>query len=336
MCKKKGILLVNVGTPDKPQRTAVRKYLTEFLNDPYVIDIPWLSRLLLVNLLIIPFRTRKSTKLYQRLWTTQGSPLRAYLDNLVEKLQQKVNENTRIYGAMRYGNPGMKTVLRQIEKEGVKELIVLPLYPQYATSTTATVKVKLDKELKKWVTQPEIHFISQFYNHPAFIDAFVQNIQQYDPQSYDHILFTFHGLPLRQVDKMHPEISSKKCSCTQKMPKHGKSCYKATCYHTTRLLVEKLKLNTEQYSIGFQSRLSKNWLTPFTDETIIRLAQLGKKKILVVAPSFVSDCLETTVELALEYQKLFLQNGGNQLTLVESLNDKENWADTLIKIFKEY
>lgn len=332
MAAKTGILLVNVGTPDKPKKGAVRRYLFEFLNDRRVIDIPWLAQKILVNLIIIPFRVKKSTKLYQRLWTPKGSPLLIYLNNLVEKLQEKTGSDAKVYGAMRYGNPGMQTVLKQMEKDGIQEMVVLPLYPQYATSTTESVHDKLDIELKKWDQKTRVQFIKQFYHHPAFIEAFKQIIASYRPEDYDHVVFTYHGLPIRQINKMHPGVAYESCTCEKELPAHGKFCYKATCYATTRLLAKELALPADKYSVAFQSRLSNNWLAPFTDDTLLKLMKKGNKKVLVAAPSFVADCLETTVEIEKDYRKLFLEHGGQQLDMVHSLNDRDEWVEAILKI----
>lgn len=332
MRQKEALLLVNVGTPDNVDAKSVRRYLFEFLNDRRVIDIPWLAQKLLVNLIIIPFRVKKSTRLYQRLWTSTGFPLLFYMENLVKKVQQQLGESVRVYGAMRYGNPGMKDVLREIKKDNIEKLTVLPLYPQFATSTTASVEAKLFGVLKQWKLKLEIHFISQFYNHPSFIEAFTINIKKYLPETYDHIVFTYHGLPLRQIHKMHPSVQESNCTCEIKLPEHGSFCYKATCYETTRLLAKNLGLSKEDYTVSFQSRLTNNWLAPFTDETLVHLAKQGKTKVLVVAPSFVADCLETLIEIEQDYLQLFLKNGGEVLDMVHSLNDSDKWVNAVLKV----
>ncbi len=329
---KRVVLLVNVGTPDKPKIKEVRKYLTPFLNDRRVIDIPWLLRKILVNLIIIPFRVRNSTNLYKRLWTKDGSPLLIYLNSLVDKLQKLMDKNTVVKGVMRYGNPSMKKALEEIKLEGYTEIVVFPLYPQYASSTTGSVHELLMDEVRKWEVIPKIRLIDQYYRNNDFLNAFAYRIRSYKPQEYDHVVFSYHGLPTRQIDKVHPEIKENQCTCESAMPAHGHYCYKAACYETTRLLADKLALDSGSYSVSFQSRLSKNWLKPFTDENLEKLAKEGKKRILIVAPAFVADCLETTIELGYEYKELFEENGGEELTLVESLNDSDEWAKAIAKI----
>jgi ferrochelatase len=326
------LLLINVGTPDQPEVKAVRQYLSEFLNDPRVIDIPWLLRKILVNMIIVPFRAPKSTKLYQRLWTNNGSPLLYYANNVKEKLQAEVKDSVDVFVAMRYGNPGIYSILEEIRNSGYEKLILLPLFPQYASSTTETAIQAVHKSLKKLSYDPDMVVIKQFYNHPAFLNAFADRINALNPKEFNHIIFSYHGLPVRHINKVHPNITENHCNCTSAMPDHGKFCYKATCYETTRLLAGLLDLPAGKFSTSFQSRLSKNWLTPFTDQTIRELAGKGKKRILVVAPAFVADCLETTIEIGEEYRELFKHCGGEELVLVESLNDSNKWISAIREI----
>lgn len=331
---KTAILLVNVGTPDEPTVKAVRRYLFQFLNDRRVIDLPLIPQKLLVNLIIVPFRAPKSTKLYQQLWTKEGSPLVYHALQLQNKLQQKVDKNTDVFIAMRYQNPSIKKACEAIKHAGYNKVVVMPLFPQYASSTNGTATQAVWDEMRKWNTLPDVHVINQFYDHPAFLDAFANKIASYKPNEYDHLIFTYHGLPNRHLDKSHPGISNTSCSCEKEMPEHGKFCYKATCYETTRQLVKRLKLKEGSYSVSFQSRLSNNWMTPFTDKNLMKRAENGATNLLVAAPSFVADCLETVVEIGYEYKKLFIEKGGEKLTMVESLNSDDEWVDALLEIFK--
>ncbi len=332
MKEKTAILLINVGSPDKPEILPVLRYLFQFLNDPRVIDLTWLARVLLVNGIIIPFRIRKSTGLYRKLWTEQGSPLISYSVELARKLQDESSKNETVFLAMRYGQPDIKKAVEGILKGGFEQVIVCPLYPQYAESTTGSAVVAAQQELTARKFRGEVITIPPFYNHPAFIGAFSERIRSYRPETYDHVLFSYHGLPDRQVEKCHPGIIVRECRCDLSFPAHGNHCYRAQCYETTRLIAAQLNLMKGAYSVSFQSRLSKNWLSPFTDEMIIRLAKEGKKRVLVAAPSFVTDCLETTVEIGEDYQKLFRTNGGDELRLVESLNADPHWLDALGQI----
>lgn len=331
---KKAVILVNVGTPDKSEVKDVRKFLTEFLNDPRVIDLPWLARKILVNLIIVPFRAKNSTRLYRKLWTAEGSPILAYLNRLTEKLQHLLGEDYRVFPAMRYQNPSLNKVLEEIRTKNFQEVVVFPLFPQYASSTTGTVVDYIMNKIKKWPIFPEIRFIGQFYDHPFFLKAFVERIRTYRPGTYDHIIFSYHGLPLSHIKTIHPAIRSESCPCTQKMPEHGKYCYKATCYQTSRMLAGKLEIPSTAYTVAFQSRLSNKWLGPFTDKTIVSLAEKGVKKLLVVSPAFVADCLETTLELGIDNANLFKKHGGETLTLVDSLNDGDLWVQAVAEMIR--
>lgn len=324
--KRKALILVNIGTPEKPDKSSVRRYLKQFLNDKRVIDLPWLLRKILVNIIIIPFRVRKSTALYKRLWTDEGSPLLVYNELLAEKIKDIVKANTDVYTAMRYGNPALEKLLKDIATKNYEKINVFPLFPQYAESTTGSVVDIVRKISLENKTCPEPVITQQFWYHPAFIDSFVENIRSYSLESYDYIVFSYHGLPIRQIKNIHSGHSPQSCLCETAMPEWGKKCYKATCYATTRALVKKLSLEKVKYSTAFQSRLTRNWLSPFTDDIIKRIACSGIRKVLVIAPSFVIDCLETIIEIEQDYKQLFIKHGGKELTLVKSLNDSTQWA----------
>jgi ferrochelatase len=333
---KTAVILINVGTPDKPTVKAVRRYLTEFLNDRRVIDIPLILQKILVNLIIVPFRAPKSTKLYLRLWTDKGSPLLYYSEQVQAGLQQKIGAKADVFMAMRYGNPSISKALSAIQKGNYDRVVVFPMFPQYASSTNGTAIQAVIDQIRKWNTIPETHVVNQFYDHPAFLDAFTERIQSYQPESFDHIVFSYHGLPNRHLEKNHPEESINTCNCEIALPELGKFCYKATCYQTTRELAGRLGLKAGQYSVSFQSRLSNNWMTPFTDQNLISRAKQGSKNILVVAPAFVADCLETTVEIGWEYKEMFIENGGEKLQMVESLNDSPRWIAAMEEILNPY
>lgn len=329
---KKVLLLVNTGTPDDPGTGAVRRYLSEFLNDPHVIDLPWFIRKILVNFIIVPFRAPHSAGLYRKLWTEKGSPLRIYLDSLVSKLQEKVNDEYIVIGAMRYGNPSLRSALKKISLASVNKITVLPLFPQYASSTTGSIRDFILNEINSWKQQPAINFVNEFYSHEAFIEAFAARIKQHNPEQFEHLLFSYHSLPVKHIQKVHPEHSYSGCNCSNEFPGYGRYCYRATCYETTRLIAKKLNLPADTYSTSFQSRFSKKWLTPFTDKILQELLMKGKKKILIAAPSFVADCLETIIEIDSGYTSRFIQSGGMKLELVGSLNDSDKWVDAIIQI----
>ena len=337
---KTAVLLVNLGTPDSPRVKDVRKYLFEFLNDPRVIDIPAIARFLLVNLIIVPFRAPKSAKIYKELWVNnglpdgiEGSPILFYGESVKEKLQKTLGEIFDVYLAMRYQNPSMNTILSEIYKRNYEKIIIVPLFPQYASATTGSVIEKTMRIISKWWVLPEIKIINQYYDNKGLINTIVERAKKYNVVEYDHMLFSYHGLPVRQVDKVYRDGTlCEEHNCETEINETNQFCYKATCYATTRLIAEKLKLRPEMYTVCFQSRLDKNWLEPFADKVIIELAKKGAKKLLVFSPAFVADCLETLIEIGIEYQKLFEEHGGEKVQLVESLNDHPMWVNTLKEI----
>ncbi len=326
---KTAILLVNVGTPDNPSNNAVRKFLSQFLNDKRVIDLPFLLRKFLVNLIIVPFRTSKSAKLYVKLWNKKGSPLLYHSKSLIEKLQKKLKPGDEVFLAMRYQNPSIQTALLEIMKKDFDQIILFPLYPQYATSTTLTTIEETKKQMKKLNLNTPLTIVDQFFDKKEYLNALIERAQKYNFEDYDHILFSYHGLPVNQVEDTHPGSSCEQLNCSKTYNEKNLFCYHAACYQTTKLIAQKLKLKKKDYSICFQSRFAKKWLSPFTDEVLIQKANEGYKNILVFCPSFVADCLETTIEIEDEYKKLFIENGGESLTLVKSLNDSNAWATAL-------
>jgi ferrochelatase len=331
-----GVLLIQLGTPDSPSVRDVRKYLSEFLNDPRVIDIPYLLRKFLVNIIIVPFRAPKSAKLYKQLWTDKGSPLLFYSESLKEKVQFALGNNFEVELAMRYQSPSMDTVLGRMQKKGYERIIILPLFPQYASASSGSAIEKALKIIKQWWVIPELKIISQFYNNEDYINSVVEQGKIYNHAEFDHILFSYHGLPVRQVNKVYTD--EKPCedhNCETEINQSNQYCYKAACYATTRLLAEKLNIPKEKYTVCFQSRLDQKWLEPFTDKVIIEHAKKGTKKLLVFSPAFVADCLETIVEISHEYSQLFKANGGIHLQLVESLNDHPLWVQAVKNMILE-
>jgi ferrochelatase len=230
---------------------------------------------------------------------------------------------------MRYANPNIRDVMERIRREGFSRLIILPMFPHYASSSTGTAIEAVMQQMKKWTVIPEVRVIGQFYNHPQFIDAFSEKIKSYQPEKYDHIIFSYHGLPISHITSVHPETDCNSCTCSKSFPEHGGFCYRATTYETTRLLAARLGLAEGKFSQSFQSRLSDKWLKPYTDKLLAEKAAEGVKNILIVAPAFVADCLETTVELGVDYKNLFRSAGGENLDYVVSLNDSPAWIATL-------
>jgi protoporphyrin/coproporphyrin ferrochelatase len=330
--ERTAVVLVNLGTPENPTKRKVRQFLSEFLNDPLVIDLPYIARKILVNLIIVPFRAGKSAKMYQRIWTDKGSPILIHSVSLLEKLNQKKNPAKHYFLAMRYGEPSAEKVMEVLKSEHFKEIIVLPLFPQYASSTVGSVIAKCTEILDKWPIKSNIHFIKGFYNHPAFINLWANRIKSLDISNFDHILFVFHGLPFRQVEKMHPGHKCHELNCNSQVSEINKLCYYAQCHENSRLLAMASGIDNSGYAVCFQSRFGKKWLGPFADKTIEEKAMHGLKKLLVIPLSFVADCLETKLEIEIEYTHLFIKSGGEKLIMAESLNSDEDWVETLNQI----
>ena len=332
---KTAVLLVNLGTPDSPSTRDVRSYLRQFLNDPRVVDLPAPLRWALVNLIIVPFRAPKSAKIYQQLWTDQGSPILLHGQRVKSLLQQRLGEGYTVELAMRYKNPSIPDTLERLRKTNPDRILVVPLFPQYASASTGSAMQAVMDVVRDWWVIPDIRLISQYWNHPTLIHAWLERGRQYDWRDYDHVLFSYHGLPERQVDKVYDQGLCRDRDCEHEVTDENAYCYKATCYGTTRLLAQGLGIPEEKYTTCFQSRLDKKWLEPFADKLVEEHARQGAKKLLVFSPSFVADCLETTIEIGHEYQELFEEHGGEKVQLVESLNDHPAWIDTLEALVRD-
>jgi ferrochelatase len=334
MKPKTAVLLINLGTPDSPSVSHVRSYLSQFLNDPRVIDIPWLLRKILVNLIIVPFRAPKSAALYRKLWTANGSPLLYYSNRVKQLLQKELSEEYEVYLAMRYKNPSIPDVLEMIRRKNFHRIIVLPMFPQYASASTGSAHEEVMRVVSKWWVIPDVTFINQYYDHPGYIGSMAEIGRKYAHQDYDHVLFSYHGLPERHVDKVYDTGLCADHNCENEITEENKFCYKATCYGTTRLLAAALNIPKEKYTVCFQSRLDEKWLMPFSDKVVEECAKKGMKKILVFSPAFTADCLETIIEIGDEYQHIFEAHGGEKVQLVESLNDHPLWISCLRDIVK--
>lgn len=335
MKKTRGVLLINLGTPDDPSPRAVGRYLREFLGDGRVIDIPSVPRKLLVNGIITPFRKGKSSKEYKKVWTDKGSPLLLYAEELQQKIAAEFKDEAEIFMSMRYQTPSMESVLKDMQKRNFDQIIILPLYPQYASASTGSTLEEAMRIIHKWYVIPEVTTISQFWDEPGYTDTIQELSADFDLKSYDHILFSYHGLPERQVDKVYEDRQCSNHSCESEINEENKFCYKATCFATTRLIASKIGISESDYTVCFQSRLDKKWLKPFSDEVVEELAKEGKKKILVYSPAFVADCLETLVEISEGYQELFQEHGGEKLDLVPSLNVHPTWIKTVSKMIRD-
>ena len=329
---KTGVLLINLGTPDSPSTKDVRKYLTQFLNDPRVIDIHPVGRFVLVNGVIVPFRSSKSAKLYQHIWTTEGSPLLTNSIKMKILLQETLDDSFVVELGMRYQNPSIESALNKLREQQVERIIIIPLYPQYASSSTGSSVEEALRIIREWEVTPSIKIISKFYDNPEFINACEAVAKKYTLNDYDHIVFSYHGLPERHIMKGAAHYGGNTCklgSCCDVITKNNQYCYRANCFETTRQLVKRLNIPEGKYETTFQSRLNDNWIKPYSDKVIEEKAKEGKKKILVFSPAFVADCLETIYEIGIEYNDLFKKHGGEKIQLVESLNDHPKWIEAL-------
>jgi ferrochelatase len=336
--QKIGILLINLGTPDSPNTSDVRRYLNEFLTDGRVIDIPALPRQLLVRGTISPFRASASGKSYRAIWTDKGSPLKYISQNQALALQSELDAQApnryKVVLAMRYQSPSIEAGLMQLRNEQVSRIIILPMFPQYASASTGSAHQRVMEVVSRWQVVPDIKFIQSFYNNDGFIQAFAEIGRSYQPEQYDHILFSYHGIPQRQMRKAD---DSNHClqsnNCCHSINSKNQFCYAAQCHATTQALAKALNLSPDQYSLSYQSRLGKDpWMQPYTIKVLEDLAKRGVKKLLVFCPSFVADCLETLFEISVEYQEEFKHFGGEKVQLVESLNTNPAWIKVMANI----
>lgn len=327
---KKGLLLVNLGSPDSTKTKDVRKYLKEFLSDKKVLDIAFVRNIIL-PLIILPFRSPKSAKAYRKIWWKEGSPLIV----ISQKLQQKVQENTPLPVAlgMRYGNPSIQSGLEALHQQGVSEVFLVPLYPQYAMSTTETVIDKAEEVKNKHFPSMHIDYLPPFYHQPEYIDVLSESIKNQLPEEFDKLLFSYHGIPERHIYKTDKTNTCEIGKCCFKTESAGhKTCYRHQCYKTTELVSQQLGLEKKQVMQTFQSRLGRDpWLQPYTDKALESFASKNVKKLAVVTPAFVSDCLETLEEIAMEGKEEFLENGGQEFTYIPCLNDADAFAKLLAK-----
>ncbi|UCG53844.1 MAG: ferrochelatase, partial [Candidatus Latescibacterota bacterium] len=326
---RRGILLVNLGSPASPSAGDVRAYLREFLMDERVIDVPYLLRFVLVNFFVLPFRPKRSAEAYRSIWTTEGSPLVVTSRKVQRLLQNGMNAPVAL--AMRYGSPSIESGIRELletPEHGVEEIMLVPLFPHYAMSTTEGIVTAARKALVSTGSNVRMHVLPPFYDNAHYIRALSDGIREYLDQGYDHLLFSYHGLPERHVKKADP--TGRHClrrddCCVAPSKAHG-TCYRHQVMRTTELVAEKLGLEEGAYSVAFQSRLGRDkWLTPFAHSEIVRLAESGIKKLVVVCPSFVSDCLETLEEIGIQARRAFYSAGGEEFELIPCLNDDPLW-----------
>ncbi|MCE5294413.1 MAG: ferrochelatase [Chlamydiales bacterium] len=328
---KIGILLLNTGTPRSCAPSDVKRYLKDFLMDGRVLDMPFWIREMLVKWLIVPFRYKNSARAYAKIWTRDGSPLLVHSQNLQQQLEEA--SDVKVALGLSYANPSIHEALQSLK--GCTNLIVVPLFPQYASATSGSVIQETMRCLSSWQVIPELTILGPFANHPRFIDAWVARAQEIDFEAYDHVLFSFHGLPLSHVKKADRTGCCLKKNCCKSLHEENACCYPAQCVYTATAMATRLGI--ENYTICYQSRLGVDkWLAPYTIDVIKERRKQGDKRLLVFAPSFVADCLETIYELGMEYREDFLMMGGETLDLVPSLNTHPEWVSSLKDIIHEH
>ena len=334
----KGVLLVNLGSPESPTAKDVKPYLDEFLMDKYVIDVPFLLRALLVRGIILQTRPKKSAEAYARIWTSEGSPLIVISKKMHQKVKQLVDVPVAL--AMRYGSMTIQKGLQELKDQGVTEVMLLPLYPQHAMASTTTILVLAEELRVKHFPNMKFTTVPAFYNKPDYIEALSNSIKKHlEGFDYDHLLFSYHGIPKRHIRKT--DVTKSHCKidgscCNTPSPAH-EFCYRHQCYETTKQVVQLLGIPEGKYSQTFQSRLAGDkWLTPYTDVEINKMPEQGIKKLAVVTPAFVSDCLETLEEIAMEANEQFLHYGGEEFMAVPCLNDEDEWCGVVANWVEDF
>lgn len=313
---KTAVILVNIGTPRKASYFEVARFLFRFLNDKRVITLAFWKRFLLVNLIIIPSRLRKSTKRYKQFFQSKRPSINSVSKELESKLDNCLSNDYKSFVAMQYTRPRLKNVLKKVHRERFEKVVLIPLFPQYAEATTGSVIANFQQITSRWSVQPEVKIVESFYSNKSYLQALSSLLINYKTDDYEHVIFSYHSLPLSQVA----------------LVKNTSRCYQTACESTTHLIAQQLGLNEKNYTTTYQSHISKRWLGPFTNDVLAQLAREGKKRVLLISPSFVADCLETTHELEVESAELFYQNGGKLLKVAPSLNSSEAWIKTLLEL----
>ncbi|MDR3366431.1 MAG: ferrochelatase [Prevotellaceae bacterium] len=311
------ILLVNIGSPKCASRYEVAKFLLRYLNDRRVVSLPFLARTLLVNCIIVPFRLGKSVKRYRNFFAGSRLTLLHHARALEQNLNDRLPHGCKAFVAMQHSQPSLSGVLRKVREEGFDRVTLIPMFPQYAEATSGSIVAKFYQKISRWSVLPELLVVESFYSHPLYIRAVADTLQGYDLAGYDHVIFSYHSLPMTHIARV----------------KGTPRCYSTACEATSRLVAERLQLNERRYSTAYQSCMSPHtWLAPFTNDVLAALAREGSKRVLLVSPGMAADCLETVYELAHESREFFLSHGGATLHVAPCLNSSSAWVEALIKI----
>lgn len=333
----KAVLLLNLGTPAEPTARGLRRFYKHFFADPFVFDFNPVARWLLRNFIILPFRAPRVARDYASIWMDEGSPLKVYADRMQASVQaafEAAGEDVLVVNGMGYSQPFIGEVMAELERQGRSEILVLPMFPQYSIATTASVFNAVKQGAGKWAQRPTLHFVNDLYAEPAFIRAWSILISRYlEVDNIDHVIFSYHGVPEKTIKKTDAEDYCDFGECCQQINDKNRCCYRAQCVATTNSLVAALGWEPDRYSIAFQSRFGPlPWIQPYLDEQLLQLVQTGTKRIAVVTPSFISDCLETMHEIGIEYREQFLAAGGEVFQLVPNLNDDPAWFNSVFEI----
>lgn len=337
----KAIILLNLGTPAEPTAKGLRDFYKYFFSDPFVFDMNPLGRWLLRNLIILPFRAPKTAKDYASIWMDEGSPLKVYADRLLASVQSAyaaAGEDVLVLNGMAYSQPFISEAMAEAQSRGRDEILVLPLFPQYSTATTASVFHGVRQAAAKWKTAPKLHFVDDLFDEPAFVAAWAALIGKHlQDDQVDHVVFSYHGLPESNILKADKQGVCEFGSCCEQISERNRYCYRAQCIATTKNIVSALGWDEERYSLAFQSRFGRQaWIQPYLDEHLQELLEKGRKRVAVVTPSFVSDCLETIHEIGIEYREEFMEGGGEAFHLVPNLNDEPTWFDAVYEISRRH
>jgi protoporphyrin/coproporphyrin ferrochelatase len=336
--RPQGVLLVNLGTPDSTDVADVRRYLAQFLMDPRVIDIPWPARAALVHGVILRTRPRRSAEAYRRVWTERGSPLLFHGKDLRDRLQDRLGPSVRVELGMRYQNPSVRVALEALAADGADDVTVVPLFPQYSQAAWASAYDEVVRVAGSMQNTPNLRFVPPFYDHPAFLDAVAQISRPALAAFAPHrVLMSFHGLPEKHVRRS--DVAGDQClanaGCCDRITAANRFCYRAQSFATARGLADRLDLGDDDYEVTFQSRLSKAWIQPFTDRRLTELPGDGVRRLAVLCPSFVADCLETIEEIGIQAKDAFVKAGGEDLLLVPCVNAERPWVEALARIVVE-
>jgi protoporphyrin/coproporphyrin ferrochelatase len=326
------ILVLNLGSPKDLNKNNVKEYLREFLSDDLVVDLPKPIQQFILRCFILPFRPKVTKEAYEKIWTEQGSPLLIYTESIAKKLSKSMNMPTIV--AMRYQQPSIEKAIKKLKENREEEVIVLPLYPHHAQATTTTTILEVKKQIAKHYPSLSAIYVEPFSNEESYIDALAKNIQSQIKEDFDMLLFSYHGIPERQLKKT--EINKKHCmvvdDCCHQPCEASYQCYKSNLTIATEKVVEKLQLPEDKWEITFQSRIGPGWLKPFTDKTLVKLGKSNKKRILVASPAFIADCLETLEEINIRGRESFISAGGREFTQLNCLNDSKESINCLSEV----